>query len=78
VSGASIHSMGEPSETVGSEIVIPTRVRSEDYGKGSIVADYGPIGIQIFWDNVIKGTVSTHLLTHDRSWVARLEKLPPE
>jgi hypothetical protein len=72
--------MGESSDTeyVGTDVVIPTRVSSADYGKGNIVADFDSMGVQIYWDKPITGTMGTHLLVHDRAWVARLEKLPPE
>ena len=78
--------MSEPSnvqpigrrELVGTEIVIPTKVRSSDYGTGTIVADFRAMGIQIYWDKAVTGTVATHLLVHDRIWVSLLEKLPAE
>lgn len=76
---ASIHPMGDRQpELVGSDFEIPTRVYSDDYGKGNIVADFDAMGIQIYWDHVITGTVATHLLVHDRTWVSKLQKLPPE
>ena len=63
---------------VDTEIAIPTKVRSSDYGTGTIVADFGAMGIQIYWDKPVTGTVATHLLVHDRIWVSLLEKLPPD
>lgn len=77
MSEASIHPLGDPVQRVGDTIVVPTKVRSTDYGRGSIVADYGPIGVQIYWDIPVAGT-TTHLMVHERSWVALLENLPPE
>lgn len=50
------------------------RVESSEYGKGTVLADVG-IGIQIYWDDVVLGTVDTHILTHDKAYVARLERL---
>jgi len=51
-----------------------TRVRSADYGDGTVVADVG-IGLQVWWDKPLPGTLDEHLLTHDRSWVEKLERL---
>lgn len=50
------------------------RVRSSDYGTGTVVADIG-IGIQIWWDKALAGTADQHMLTHDKSYVAGLERL---
>lgn len=50
------------------------RVKSSDYGTGTVVAVLG-IGIQIHWDTALIGTADTHLLTHDKSFVARLERI---
>lgn len=73
---SNIHPLEQP-EQVGTEITIPTRVRSSDYGTGTIVADFNAMGIQIYWDQPLTGTVATHLQVHDRRWVSLLEKLPP-
>jgi len=49
-----------------------TRVRSEDYGPGTVVAEVG-IGIQILWDRpMLEGGVGPQLLVHDRAYVERL------
>ena len=61
---------------VGKNIQVPMKVRSPEYGTGTVVANLG-IGIQIYWDTALTGT-TTHLLVHDYSFVERLEKLPPE
>jgi hypothetical protein len=50
------------------------RVRSPEYGDGTVVADLGPIGVQIMWDRM-EGAVGRQLLTHDRSFVERLERI---
>lgn len=50
------------------------RLRSGDYGNGTIVADLGAMGVQVYWDMEILGT-RDHLLTHDRSYIDRLERL---
>lgn len=52
------------------------RVRSTDYGPGTIVLDLSPIGVQILWDQpMLEGVAGPQLLTHDRGWVERLERL---
>ena len=62
-------------ERVGLDDVEPgLRVHSGDYGEGTVLADVG-IGIQIWWDETLNGTVDAHMLTHDKSYVARLERL---
>lgn len=59
----------------GDDITAGLRVRSDDYGAGTVVAVLG-IGIQIYWDTPLVGTVDSHLLVHDRSYVmTRLERL---
>jgi hypothetical protein len=50
-------------------------VRSPDYGTGTIVAIYGAMGVQIYWDEPLVGSKEQHLLLHDRVYVERLEKL---
>jgi hypothetical protein len=50
------------------------RIKSRDYGTGTVVAVLG-IGIQIHWDKVLMGSVNTHLLVHDKAYVAKLERL---
>lgn len=56
------------------DIAAGLRVRSRDYGTGTVVVVLG-IGIQIHWDTPILGTVNTHYLTHDKAYVAKLERL---
>jgi hypothetical protein len=58
----------------GPEVAVMQRVRSEDYGPGTIVADLGAIGIQVLWDQP-KGTVGPSLMLHDRIYVQRLERI---
>jgi hypothetical protein len=50
-------------------------VRSPEYGTGIIVAVYGAMGVQIYWDEPLVGSKDQHLLLHDRAYVERLEKL---
>ena len=50
------------------------RLRSSDYGAGTVVAVLS-IGIQVYWDEPLTGTLDSHLLVHDRSYVQRLERL---
>lgn len=50
------------------------RIHSGDYGNGTVVADLGAMGIQVYWDTEILGT-RDHLLTHDRSYIDRMERL---
>jgi len=57
----------------GDDIEPGLRVKSSDYGTGTVVAVLG-IGIQIYWDTTLVGTVDSHLLVHDRSYVMRLER----
>jgi uncharacterized membrane protein YczE len=57
-----------------ADVALGLRVKSSDYGTGTVVAVLG-IGIQIHWDEPLIGTVDTHLLTHDKSFVARLERI---
>ena len=59
----------------GPQVAVMQRVRSEDYGPGTIVADLGAIGIQVWWDRTLPGTHDMHLLTHDRAWVEKLKRL---
>ena len=51
-----------------------TRVHSDDYGDGTIVAMLS-IGVQIEWDKVLAGTLNQRRLVHDRSYVERLKRL---
>jgi hypothetical protein len=53
---------------------IGSRVRSDDYGAGTVVA-VAATGIQIHWDIPLLGTTGVHLLVHDKAYVARLERL---
>lgn len=64
------------TEYVGDNIEVRTGVRSPDYGTGTIVADFGAMGVQVYWDKPLKGSKEQHLLLHDRSYVERLERLP--
>jgi len=69
--------MSEPSNLSRikpATIHLGMRVRSGDYGDGTVVAMLGAMGIQVFWDQEILGT-REHVLSHDRSYVERLEKL---
>lgn len=71
------HLKGVPDkrEVHGLDDVAPgLRVHSSDYGSGTVLADLG-IGIQIYWDRALPGTVDSHMLTHDKAYVARLERL---
>ena len=56
------------------EIRVKQRVRDRDYGAGEIVADLGPIGVQVLWDEP-KGAVGPQLMLHDRVFVERLERI---
>jgi len=76
-SNRQLHSIpAEPGDQPGvfDDIQPGLRVRSADYGTGTVVAVLG-IGIQIHWDKVLLGSVDTHLLVHDKAYVARLERL---
>lgn len=59
---------------VMEEDLLGERVRSADYGTGTVVAML-PTGIQVFWDKALLGTTDMHLLVHDRAWVLQLERL---
>lgn len=62
-------------EQPGDPVIEPgLRVRSGDYGAGTVVAVLS-IGVQVYWDEPLIGTPDSHLLVHDRSYVQRLEKL---
>lgn len=53
------------------------RVSSPDYGPGRVVAITAS-GVQIYWDrplDSLPGVVEVHMLVHDWSYVARLERL---
>jgi hypothetical protein len=50
------------------------RIRSRDYGEGTVVALL-PIGVQVWWDNPLLGTVDTHMIVHDRNWILDQERL---
>lgn len=56
------------------EDLLGARVKSDDYGTGTVVATL-PTGIQVFWDKALTGTTDAHLLVHDRAWVLGLERL---
>jgi hypothetical protein len=59
----------------GDDIERGNRFRSRDYGTGTVVAVLS-IGIQIYWDTPLTGTLDSHLLVHDRSYVlTRLERI---
>ena len=61
-------------EVKGLDDITPgLRVESPEYGTGTVLADVG-IGIQIYWDKPLLGTV-TQMLVHDKAYVARLERL---
>lgn len=71
--------MSEPSnlsriQPSADTVYLGMRVHSGDYGNGTVVAILGAMGIQVYWDEEILGT-RDHLLTHDRSYIERLEKL---
>lgn len=55
-------------------IAVHQRVRSSDYGDGTIVLDLGE-RVQVIWDEPMVGTFDHHALLHDRSYVERLERL---
>lgn len=79
MTGSSIVSMGEPSnlssiQPAEDDIRPGLRVRSDDYGKGTVVAVFGALGIQVHWDEEILGT-REHTLMHDRSYINRLERI---
>lgn len=62
-------------EVKGLDDITPgLRVESPEYGTGTVLADVG-IGIQIYWDRALAGTADQHMLTHDKAYVARLERL---
>lgn len=55
------------------------RVSSPDYGPGRVVAIVAN-GVQIYWDQPLEderlpGVAETHMLVHDWSYVAKLERL---
>lgn len=50
------------------------RIRSRDYGEGTVVALL-PTGVQVYWDNPLVGTTDTHLLIHDRRWILDQERV---
>jgi hypothetical protein len=69
-----LHSIPDEGPGVFDDIEPGLRIRSRDYGTGTVVAILG-IGIQIHWDKALLGSVNTHLLTHDKAYVAKLERL---
>jgi hypothetical protein len=71
MTGASIHPMGRPEEQQPREITTGMRVRSADYGNGTVVAFVGS-GIQVRWDKPIDGK-HAHYLVHDVIFVQRLD-----
>lgn len=66
------HIKPEPVGLDGIEVGL--RVRSSDYGTGTVVA-IAATGIQLYWDKPLLGTTDTHLLVHDRAFVASLERI---
>lgn len=50
------------------------RIRSRDYGEGTVVALL-PTGIQVWWDNPLVGTTDTHMMVHDRAWILEQDRL---
>lgn len=56
-------------------ISLGARVNSSDYGNGTVIADLGGSGIQVYWDKALSGTIDQHILTHDRAYVLALERL---
>lgn len=62
---------------VGDDIRPLVRVRHHDYGDGHIAAVL-PTGVQIYWNTPYASGLVDHLLLHDRSWVAMLERLPED
>ena len=71
--------MSEPSnlsriQPAGDDVRPGLRIRSQDYGHGTVVAVYGAMGVQVHWDEEILGT-REHTLMHDRSYIDRLERL---
>lgn len=64
----------EPPRERWDDIAEGLRVLSKDYGTGTVVAVFST-GVQLWWDQALLGTTDTHLLTHDKSYVARLERL---
>lgn len=64
----------DPAKVVGlGNVRVSLRVRSPDYGAGTVVALTGN-GVNVFWDKTLAGT-NTNLLEHDMSYVERLERL---
>jgi uncharacterized membrane protein YczE len=55
-------------------VEVTMRLRSPEYGDGTIVAVLG-IGIQVRWDTPILGTTQTHMLVHDPVFIAKLERI---
>lgn len=58
---------------VGEQIDCPMRVRSRDYGIGTVIAILGD-RILVVYDNPIAGT-ETRQLDHARRYVAEMERL---
>lgn len=71
--------MAEPSklsriQPAEDTIYLGLRLRSSDYGTGTVVGVYGAMGIQVHWDKELEGT-HQHTLLHDRSYIERLERI---
>lgn len=71
---ANIVPINQPGGAPRGELAEGVRLKSLDYGTGTIVAMLS-IGVQIYWDTPLVGTTDSHLLVHDRSYVERLERL---
>lgn len=52
------------------DYLLGRRVASPDYGPGQVVAVL-PIGVQVWYDLPLTGTVDTHMLVHDPAYVER-------
>jgi hypothetical protein len=70
--------MGESVEFVGPDRDIKPglRIRSGDYGRGTVVAIVGS-GVQVHWDDALVGT-DQHYLVHDELYVRRQRLLTDE
>jgi hypothetical protein len=73
VSEGIVRAVDAKKNLVGEQIDCPMRVRSADYGDGTVITIMGT-RIQVLWDKPIAGT-ETDILVHDRRFIEGLERL---
>jgi hypothetical protein len=71
--GVPVESQVNPEPIALGEIDRGMRIRSRDYGTGTVVAIVAT-GVQVWWDEPLVGTAE-HQMIHDKAYILSLQRL---